>query len=133
MGAKKLFEGRTPEEILNILESNYEVMEEVGVSYPLTEEDIDSLNKTIGELSAFVHAKEREKKKYVKAINKEMKPQKEELNHKSLLLHSGQKEIKTKIYGIQDFDSGLMIFYLPDGTEYSSRRLRPEERQMRIT
>ena len=132
MLAKKLFDGKDPEEIQSILEDNCRSKEDTIVEVPMTDTETQLLEESIAEASANAHALERKKKQQADVINVELKPLKEKLKTESLQLHSGQKSVEMTLYLMEDMDAGMMMYYRPDGTLHSQRRLKQEERQMRI-
>ncbi len=122
----------TPEERLRILKDNHDSVIE---SYykPLSIEEIETREH---ELSAN-SIKKFKLDEQLKGIKEDFKNQTEPLvdRNKSLMkeIDTGQAEVKGELFFVPDYDEKLMITYDADGAFVSSRRLRPEEQQQRIS
>lgn len=131
--AKTIFTGKEPEEILELLEANCETSEIQEISIPLSGEDLEVLQEEVSELSAKFHHLSAVKKREVAKMDEVIKPIKKDLAQKSLMLHSGVKDVEETLYGLTNFDEGTMEYYRADGTLHYSRRLRRDEGQTRLT
>lgn len=122
----------TPEDRLRILRDNHG-SEKTKYFKQLTQEEMDVRRERLAE-NSIEHFELSEQLKEVKA---DFKDKMEPLivdNHKIMKeLKTGQAEVEGEIFFVPDHDSSMMETYNADGELISSRRLRPEEKQQRIS
>lgn len=127
------FKGKKPSEIRELLEANSEIKERRFVDVPLTSDELLDIRTELADTSGKVYALEVEKKKITDKFKAQLKPLQKIVSERSAMVHHKTQQIESDVYGIADHENGMMHFYLPDGTFLNSRRLNPEERQLRIS
>jgi hypothetical protein len=130
--AKKFIEGDyTPQQIEAMLTDHCDSKVEGSYYVDLTEEDLVEKHKELSQNLISLNEQEEELKKIKDEFKEVMQPMK--LLQKELLtaIHVKKVLIKGTLYNIADQEAGVMETYMASGEFYESRRLKPEERQMR--
>ena len=120
------------EERLRVLKDNHN--SEVTTYYKqLTQEEMDVRREKLAE-NSIEHFELSEQLKEVKADFKEkMEPLIRDNHNLMKEIKTGQAEVEGEIFFVPDHDASMMETYNADGELISSRRLRPEEKQQRIS
>jgi len=129
-----LFSGKeTADEIRQILVDNCEGVEDMEVQKRLTEEELTELAKDFAdnnvELGKHTEALYAAKTVYKEAI----KPIQSENKDIIASFKSKYKTVNEKVYRMANHESGMMEFVNLEGEVVSTRKLKPEERQGRLT
>lgn len=122
----------TPEERINILRNNADKMEETTYEKELTEEELAIKREQFVDNSIAVSKLEDElesKKKEFKSKIDPLKLINRSLQHE---VKTRKQEVKGFLYHMANQDSGFMETYDHTGEMITSRRLRPDERQVRM-
>lgn len=130
--AKKFIEGEyTPEQIKSMLANSCDSSEETKYWVDLTEQDLIEKHQELSRNLIQLNEIEEEAKAIADNYKQQMKPMK--VLQKDLLGAIGvKKELVTgTLYHLANQDDGMMETYTQTGELYASRRLKPEERQMR--
>lgn len=130
--AKIFMPEATPEERLRILRDNHD--SEVTPYYKqLTQTEMDQRREVLAD-NSIEHFELSEKLKQVKSDFKEQMEPLIRDNHKIMEeLKTGQAKIEGEIFFVPDHDNSMMETYNADGELIASRRLKPEEKQQRIS
>lgn len=122
----------TPEERINILRNNADKVEQTDYEKELTEEELIAKREEFVDNSIDVSKLEDELAEKKKEYKNKIEPIK-------LVNRSLQKEIKTKkrwvkgqLFYMADHVNGMMETWDESGELVSSRRLRPDEKQVRM-
>lgn len=122
----------TLEERLRILRDNHDSSVETYYKQ-LTQDEIDSRQHDLSHNSIKKFKLDEE----LKGIKADFKKQTDKLVEKNLELmreiDTGQAEVSGELFFVPDYDERLMITYDEKGEFVSSRRLRPEEQQQRLS
>lgn len=130
--AKIFMPEATPEERLRILRDNHN--SEITPYYKqLTQHEMDQRRESLAD-NSIKHFELSEKLKQVKSdFKEEMEPLIRD-NHKIMEeLKTGQAKVEGEIFFVPDHDNSMMETYNAEGEMIASRRLRPEEKQQRIS
>lgn len=131
--AKKFIEGNyTPQQIETMLTDHCTAKENTTYYVDLTEQDLVEKHQELSENLIRLNEKEEELKKIKDSYKVEMQPMK--ILQKVLLtaIHVKKEVVEGTLYHIADQEEGVMETFTAAGEFYSSRRLRPDEKQMRI-
>jgi hypothetical protein len=130
--AKVFMPEATPEERLRILRDNHD--SEVTKYYKqLTQHEMDVRREQLAE-NSIQHFEYSEQLKEVKADFKEKMEPLIRDNHKLMQeIKTGQAEVEGEIFFVPDHEASMMETYNADGEMIASRRLKPEEKQQRIS
>lgn len=129
---KQFMPEATLEERLRILRDNHDSSVETYYKQ-LTQDEIDSRQHDLSHNSIKKFKLDEE----LKGIKADFKKQTDKLVEKNLELmreiDTGQAEVSGELFFVPDYDERLMITYDEKGEFVSSRRLRPEEQQQRLS
>lgn len=122
----------TPKERLRILRDNHD--SEVTKYYKqLSQHEMDVRREQLAE-NSINHFELSEQLKEVKADFKEKMEPLIRDNHKLMQeIKTGQAEVEGEIFFVADHEASMMETYNSDGEMIASRRLKPEEKQQRIS
>jgi hypothetical protein len=122
----------SPEERLRILRDNHD--SEITKYYKqLTQHEMDVRREQLAE-NSINHFELSEQLKEVKADFKEKMEPLIRDNHKLMQeIKTGQAEVEGEIFFVADHEASMMETYNADGEMIASRRLKPEEKQQRIS
>lgn len=121
-----------PEERLRVLKDNHESAIETYYKQ-LSQDEIDMRQHelAVNSIKKFKLDEElKEIKGDFKAQTEPLVARNNELMHE---IDTGQAEVKGELFFVPEYDEKLMITYDGNGEFVSSRRLRPEEQQQRIS
>lgn len=131
--AKKFIEGDyTPQQIEDMLKNHCTTKEDGATYYvDLTEQDLIERHQALSENLIRLNEKEEDLKKIKDEFKEVMQPMK--IYQKELLtaIHVKKEIVVGALYSVANQEDGVMERYTASGEFYDSRRLRPEERQMR--
>lgn len=125
-------QGLSPNEIKEFLNSNAHTIETGEYFKSFDEQELNATQNEFAQLSLKLNRMERELeeiKAYHKALMKPIKDQKEELLDE--ISHNGEI-INGTLYLFDNQETGMMESYNELGVLISSRRLKPEERQLKL-
>jgi gas vesicle protein len=130
--AKVFMPEASNEERLRILRDNHD--SEITKYYKqLSQHEMDQRRETLAE-NSIEHFELSEQLKEVKADFKEKMEPLIRDNHKLMQeIKTGQAEVEGEIFFVPDHDNSMMETYNADGEMIASRRLKPEEKQQRIS
>lgn len=115
-----------------ILQDNADKVEQGSYFKVLNEEETLVLREELAEVSIKQRTLDQERKDMLAEWKERMEPVK---RRKEVLidnLRSGQEELEGNLYLIADHDAGDMLYYDGEGVLIKTRRLRPDERQVKI-
>ncbi len=118
----------TPDE----LRANAAKTEEEYVRRDFTEDEMISFKDDIAKLSIHTYEKEGELKEISRELKNEIKGLKSEIRTHLGNVKAGYRENFETVFLIEDFTKGVMEYWTCDGDLIRSRKLRPEENQLRI-
>jgi len=128
----ELFQDKTPEQRIKMLEANAVRVETENIKRFFTEEELSEMKNNLSDLSIEKNDKEEE----LKAISKDLR---EKIKGFSAEIKSTLKNLKNKsyvstetVYLMDDQEKGIMFTYDQNGLLIGQRKLRPEEKQTRI-
>lgn len=122
-----------PTERLAIIKDNsYVIEEDQPYFHQFTDEEITDMKTYLSIQAIEMEKLDSEKRTFMDEWKERYKPTKEEFKRLVKGVHSGQEEQRGTLYGHDDQQGGMMIFYNEHGIEVYSRSLRPEELQMSI-
>lgn len=130
--AKRFIEGNySPEQIRSMLANHCESSEETKYYRDLSEQDLIEKHQDLSKNLIELNQLEEELKDIKDDFKERMKPKK--VLQKELLEAIGVKKelINGTLFHIANHADGMMETFTETGELYSSRRLKPEERQMR--
>jgi hypothetical protein len=129
----KIFEpGLSPEERLRVLRDNHD-SELTKYFKQLSQHEMDQRREVLAE-NSIQHFELSEQLKEVKGEFKEKMEPLIRDNHKLMQeIKTGQALVEGEIFFVPDHDNSMMETYNSDGEMISSRRLKPEEKQQRIS
>ncbi|MBC7486062.1 MAG: hypothetical protein H7282_04865 [Cytophagaceae bacterium] len=96
------------------------------------EEEITDMSKFYVQKSTAQSRSVVQKKAVIDSLKSELKIAQKELDKMLSIISTGHEVVQGEVYMIDDQESGMMGYYDPTGKLISSRRLRPEERQLRL-
>lgn len=99
---------------------------------PITEEERNSLNQEIADLTIRIDDKEDEKRAQVKLYNDELKADKERRKDASKSIRTGVTQVVDTIYAYPDFGNNKIHEYNSKGERILTRRMKPSEAQTSI-
>lgn len=120
----------TPQERLRILESNYK-SENMNYQKPLTPDEVETRQAGLSKNSIKLFEHNEDLKKIKEDFKKKMEPLVTENYVFIKELKTGHMEVNGEVFMVPDYDSNMMEFIDPAGEMVFSRRLLPEERQLR--
>lgn len=122
-----------PEDRLTLIKDNSSAIEDdQPYFHQFTDKEIDDMKTDLSREAIEMEKLESEKRTFMDEWKERFKPTKEEFKRLVKGVHSGQEERRGTLYGYDDQEGGMMIFYNQHGIEVYSRNLRPEELQMNI-
>lgn len=130
---KKFIDGDyTPEQMKALLTEHCTSMEEGNYFIDLSEEDLAERKHDLSENVVKLTDLKAELKEVTAEFRNQMKPL--EVTQGDLLkqIRTRKQEINGNLYHIANHDNGMMETFTQDGNLYSSRRLRPDEKQGRV-
>lgn len=130
---KKFIEGDySPDQIKGMLTEHCSSMEEANYFIDLSEEDLAERKHDLSENVVKLTDLKAELKEVTAEFKDKMKPL--EVTQTDLLkqIRTRKQEINGKLYHIANHDNGMLETYTEDGNLYSSRRMRPDEKQGRV-
>lgn len=130
--AKKFIEGDySPEEIKRMLNDNCESSENTQYYIDLTEQDLIERHQELSKNLIKLNELDQELKVIKDEYKDRMKPM--VVKQKDLLeaISVKKEKVEGTLFHIARHEDGVMETYTHTGEFYSSRRLKPEERQMR--
>lgn len=116
-----------------ILQQNADKVEVSTYQKPLSEEDLQQRREILTENSIKLGDLEEEKKELTKSLKERIDPLR--AHNKQILLEIRTKQQKAEgvLYHMANHEDSVMETYDENGDFISSRRLRPEEKQVRMT
>lgn len=99
---------------------------------PITEEERNSFNQEIADLTIRIDDKEDEKRAQTKMYNDDLKADKESRKAASKSIRTGMMEVADTIYSFPDFAENKVHEYNSMGERILTRRMKPNERQITI-
>lgn len=130
--AKVFMPDATPEDRLNILRNNADKIESTTYEKELTDEELDAKREEFVDNSIAVSKLEdelAEKKKEFKNKIEPLKLVNRSLQHE---VKTKKKEVKGQLFHMANHTDSMMETYDETGELVSSRRLRPDEKQVRM-
>lgn len=130
--AKVFMPDATPEDRLNILRNNADKIESTTYEKELTDEELDAKREEFVDNSIAVSKLEdelAEKKKEFKNKIEPLKLVNRSLQHE---VKTKKKEVKGQLFHMANHIDSVMETYDETGELVSSRRLRPDEKQVRM-
>lgn len=130
--AKKFIDGDyTPEQIKAMLTDHCTSKEDTTYYVDLSEQDLVERHQDLSENLIRLNEKEEELKTIKDDFKEVMQPMK--IKQKELLtaIHIKKEIVEGTLFSVANQDDGVMERYTETGEFYDSRRLKPEERQMR--
>lgn len=130
---KKFIDGDyTPEQMKALLTEHCTSMEEGNYFIDLSEEDLAERKHDLSENVVKLTDLKAELKEVTAGFRDQMKPL--EVTQGDLLkqIRTRKQEINGNLYHIANHENGMMETFTQDGNLYSSRRLRPDEKQGRV-
>jgi hypothetical protein len=122
----------SPEERLRVLRDNHN-SEHTSYYKQLTQEEMDQRRETLAD-NSIKHFELSEELKEVKSDFKEKMEPLIRDNHRLMQeIKTGQAEVEGEIFFVPDHDASMMETFNSDGELIASRRLKPEEKQQRIS
>lgn len=121
-----------PAERRRILQDNADKVEQGSYFKVLDEEETLVLREELAEVSIKQRQLEQEKKDLIDEWKERHEPVKRRKLELIDNLRSGQEEMEGTLYLVADHDAGDMLYYDSEGVLIKSRRLRPDEKQIKI-
>lgn len=130
--SKKFMPELSEKDRILILQQNADKVEVASYQRPLTEEDINQRREILTENSIKLGDLEEEKKELTKSLKERIDPLR--AHNKQILLEIRTKQQKAEgvLYHMANHEDSVMETYDETGEFISSRRLRPEEKQVRM-
>lgn len=122
----------SPEERLNILKNNADKIEETPYEKELTEEELIAKREQFVDNSIAVSKLEDELAEKKKEFKNKIEPLKLVNRGLQYEVKTGKKAAKGFLFHMADHTNGYMETYDETGELVSSRRLRPDEKQVRM-
>jgi hypothetical protein len=131
--SKKFMPEVSDKDRMLILQQNADKMEDTKYYKPLTEDELTARREMLTDNCIKLGDLEEEKKLLTEKIKVKIDPLKEE--NKMLLLECRTKQVQVSgiLYHMADHENGYMETYDHNGELLYSRKLRPDEKQLRAT
>lgn len=130
--AKIFMPEATAEERLNILKNNADKIDQTTYEKELTEEELIAKREQFVDNSIAVSKLEDELAEKKKEFKNKIEPLKLVNRGLQYEVKTGKKEVKGFLYQMADHVNSMMETYDETGELVSSRRLRPDEKQVRM-
>lgn len=127
------FEQMTEKERLESLEANCTTKEEMRVKRELTDVELNQEREKLTETLIVISEKKQELKELSAGLKSEIKVNQENLNTTLALVRAGFEEKIEEVYLMDNQIDGVMEYYSKSGKMVHSRKLKPNEKQLRIT
>ena len=129
---KQLFKDMSPQERVQMLSDNAERRESFTYLKDLTPDEVTELKDEFTSESILLAKLEEEKKAIMDEFKAKIKPVKKEMARMISLLRTRSEEVEESVYLLADQEEGMMGYYNAQGELVNQRRLRQNEKQMRI-
>lgn len=130
--AKIFMPEATPEERINILRNNADRVEQTDYEKELTEDELIAKREQFVDNSIAISKLEDELSEKKKEFKNKIEPLKLDNRALQYEVKTGKKEVKGFLYHMADHVNGMMETWDETGELVSSRRLRPDEKQVRM-
>lgn len=129
---KGLFQNVPEEEREQMLRDNADSSEEIGYMKPFTEEEILSMKDDLAEISIEINDIEIEKKAMASEFKHKLEPLTDQKKETLKSIKNKAKFVKELCYKMIDQDEQMVTYYNSIGEIVESRRIRPDEKQLKI-
>ena len=129
---KGLFQNVPEEEREQMLRDNADSSEEIGYMKPFTEEEILSMMDDLAEISIEINDIEIEKKATASEFKHKLEPLTDQKKETLKSIKNKAKFVKELCYKMIDQDEQMVTYYNSIGEIVESRRIRPDEKQLKI-
>lgn len=128
----KNWDQKTQEQKEQWLRANADSIDESFVEWPLSEDELQRQRYELTNVSVQIHNTEEEKKRIMEEYKQKIKPLKDRFKSLIESIKNKAQQVESEVFEIKDHENGYVYLILPDGTEYSRRRMLPDERQTTI-
>jgi hypothetical protein len=115
-----------------MLRDNADSSEEIGYMKPFTEEEILAMKDDLAEVSIEINDIEIEKKEVASTFKHKLEPLVDQKKETLKLIKNKAKFVKELCYKMIDQDEQMVTYYNSIGEIVESRRIRPDEKQLKI-
>lgn len=129
---KQFMPEASPEQRLQMLKDNCDVMEERKYYRDLTPEELDVKRETFVDNAIKLSTLNDELQAYKDSYKQQMKPFAAENAALQMQIKTRKENIEGVVFHIADQAAGIMETYDEQGEFVSSRRLRPDEKQTKL-
>jgi|SRR6185437_9241796 len=128
----KVFEpDLTPEQRYQMLKDQAEKVEDTTFKRTLTQEELDVKREELAQNLIDIDTKEDELDRIKEEYKGAIKPMKAQCKILLECVKTRKEEVKGQLFHLQNHHEGMMEVYDESGELISSRRLRPDEKQLR--
>lgn len=132
MNKKQLFKDETPNQRKQMLEDNCLRKETTEVEHSFTPDEKEEMKNEFSELSINIDGYNDELKKARKKHREKTTAIKEEAQLLITKLRVGSEKREKELYLMPDYENSIMEFYDESGAFVSSRKMKPNEKQLTI-
>ncbi len=129
---KRLFADKPHIQRIGLLRSNSDKVKKLEYQKRITSDQLNELKDSLVELNVHLSKLEGEKKEYLASMKSEMKPMKEEISSIIDKLNSQTETVEEECYKFIDQEEGEVNWYNDHGELILSRKIYPNERQLKI-
>lgn len=127
-----LFQDEPKEKRAQMLSDNAESIEEIGYMKSFTEEEILSMKDDLAEVSIDINEIEIEKKDIAAEFKHRLEPLTDQKKDILTKIKNKAEFVKEECYKFIDYDDQMVTYYNRLGQVVESRRMRPDEKQLKI-
>jgi len=127
-----LFQDVPEEKRAQMLSDNADSIEEIGYMKQFTDEEILSMKDDLAEVSININEIDIEKKEVAAEFKHKLEPLTDQKKEILTKIKNKAEFVKEECYKFTDFDNQMVTYYNNLGQVVESRRMRPDERQLKI-
>lgn len=129
---KTLFQDVPEEKRAQMLQDNAESIEEIGYMKSFTEEEILLMKDDLADVSIDINEIEIEKKEVTAEFKLKLKPLNDQKKVTLTKIKNKAEFVREECYKFIDFEEKMVTYYNKLGQVVESRRIRPDEKQLKI-